>query len=88
MDAGKQVGGIQLDSSTFILLFSYIVIHDVIYNLLLIMCVWMILIIVIWYVKYHKEYWNVEAEFSKCLLEMKYIYIKSNDFTKKKGISK
>ena len=53
---------------------SYIVIYDVIYNLLLIMCVWTIFIVVIWYVKYHKKYWMWERGFSKCILKMNYLY--------------
>ena len=77
VDAGKRVGGIRLDSSTVILLFSYILMYELIYNLLLIICVWMISITVVWYFKYRKKYWDVEREFSKCILKMKYIYIKS-----------
>ena len=79
-DAGKQVGGIRLDSSTFILLFSYIVIYDVLYNLLWIMCVGMMLIIVIRYCKYHKRPWDVKRSISM-YIEIKE-FIKSQDFIK------
>ena len=81
-DAGKQVGGIQLDSSTFILLFSYIVIYDVLYNLLWIMGVEMILILVIRYFKYHKRPWDVKRIISM-YIEKKGFY-KINRFYKRK----
>ena len=79
-DAGKQVGGIQLDSSTFILLFSYIVIYDVLYNLLWIMGVGMMLIIFIRYFKYHKRPWDVKRSIS--------MYIEIKEFYKITGFYK
>ena len=64
----------------------YIVIYNVIYNLTLIMCVWTIFIVVIWCVKYHKKYQNVEKGFSKYILKIIYLY-KINGFyiIKEKG---
>ena len=82
-DAGKQVGGIRLDSSTFILLFKYIVIYDVLYNLLWIMCVGMMLIIVIRYCKYHKRPWDVKRRSISMYIEIKEFY-KITGFYKRK----
>ena len=60
--------------------FSYIVIYDVLYNLLWIMCVGMMLIIVIRYFKYHKRPWDVKRSIS--------MYIEIKEFYKITGFYK
>ena len=60
--------------------FSYIVIYDVLYNLLWIMCVGMMLIIVIRYFRYHKRPWDVKRSIS--------MYIEIKEFYKITGFYK
>ena len=69
-DAGKQVGGIQQDSSTVFYCDFYSVIYNVMYKICVILCGGTIFIVVIWRVKYQ----NVGEGFSKYILKIVYLY--------------
>ena len=67
---------------------SYIVMYDVIYNLLLIMCVWTILSLLYGMLNTIRNTGYGKGDFSKCILKMNYLidgfYIeKEKDFYKR-----